>query len=69
MFRKLAGLAAVAGLFFVGTASAQIAGTAHDLSAVTGAGAEVCVVCHAPHNNQNAESRPTVEPRSVYADL
>ena len=54
MFKTLAGLAVVARLFFVGTASAQIVGTAHDLSSITGTGAEVCVVCHAPHNNQNA---------------
>jgi predicted CXXCH cytochrome family protein len=35
-----------------------IVGSAHDLRAVGGslpaAGGEICVVCHAPHNNQNA---------------
>lgn len=47
-----------AGLLFSTTASAQIAGTAHDFSdGVGGAGSdawnttgEICVVCHAPHN-------------------
>jgi len=55
MYKKLAGLLAVltAGLFWVGSASAQITGSAHDLQAeltIT----EICVVCHAPHDNQNA---------------
>ena len=53
MFRKLAGLTAVAGLFIAGTASAQITNTAHDLRGdITGL-TEICVVCHAAHNNQN----------------
>jgi predicted CXXCH cytochrome family protein len=51
MFRKLAGLTAVAGLFIAGTASAQgIDGTAHDFAAAgwntTG---EICIVCHTTH--------------------
>jgi hypothetical protein len=55
MFRKLAGLTAVAGLFVAGTASAQILNTAHDLRGdITGL-TEICIVCHAPHNNQNAQ--------------
>mgnify|MGYP001823917022 FL=1 len=49
--RKLVGLMAVAGMFFAGTASAQIANTAHDFSGDTWSGGEICVVCHAPHNN------------------
>ena len=50
MFRKLAGLTAVAGLFFAATASADtIVGSAHDFSAETWAGGEICVVCHTPH--------------------
>ena len=55
MFRKVAGLTAVAGLFVAGTASAQITGTAHDLRDNIAAETEICVVCHAPHNNQNAQ--------------
>ena len=51
MFKKLTGLALVAGLFLAGTASAQITSTAHDLRGdITGL-TEICVVCHAPHNN------------------
>jgi len=52
MIRKtLTGLAAIAGLFFAGTTSAQtIVGTDHDLSTVQGTGGEICVVCHTPHN-------------------
>jgi predicted CXXCH cytochrome family protein len=53
--KKLAGLAAIAGLFFVGTASAQstsIVGTAHDLSNEQNipTGGQICIVCHTPHN-------------------
>ena len=57
MFRKLAGLTAIAGLFIAGTASAAITGSKHDLSQEifnTSTG-EICVVCHAPHNNKNAQ--------------
>ena len=50
MFRKLAGLTAIAGLFIAGTASAQIVGSAHDFSGQGYSGGEICVVCHAPHN-------------------
>ena len=55
MFKKLTGLTAVAGLLIAGTASAQITGTAHDLRDNIAAENEICVVCHAPHNNQNAQ--------------
>ena len=55
MFRKLAGLTAVAGLFLAGTASAQIANTAHDLRGEITGLTDVCIVCHAAHNNQNAQ--------------
>ena len=49
--KKLTGLAAIAGLLFAGTLSAQtIVGTDHDLSTVQGTGGEICVVCHTPHN-------------------
>lgn len=36
-------------------ATAQIAGSAHDLSSKPYSGGEICVVCHAPHNNQNTQ--------------
>ena len=55
--KKLTGLAAIAGLFYLGTASAQtIVGTDHDLSGVQGTGGEICVVCHTPHNADTAVS-------------
>ena len=58
MFKKLAGLTAIAGLFIVGTASAAISGSAHDFSSFAfasgGSNGEICVVCHAPHENANA---------------
>lgn len=51
MFRKLAGFAVVAGLFFTGSAFAQsIVGTDHDLSGQPNTGGQVCIVCHTPHN-------------------
>jgi predicted CXXCH cytochrome family protein len=60
MFRKLAGLTAIAGLFIAGSASAAISGSAHDLRLdIFGSDAsgnvqgEICVVCHAPHDNAN----------------
>ena len=56
MFKKLAGLTAVAGLFLVGTASAQITGSAHDFSAAGAfnSGGEICIACHTTHNTQTA---------------
>jgi predicted CXXCH cytochrome family protein len=57
MFRKLAGLTAVAGLFLSGTAFAAIGSSAHDFSndfSGSGATDEICVVCHAPHDNSNS---------------
>ena len=56
MFRKLAGLTAVAGLFIAGTASAAITGTAHDLSANGYTGGEICIVCHTTHNTDTTVS-------------
>ncbi len=51
MFKKLAGLTAVAGLFLSGMASAQtIVGTDHDLSLEPNTGGQICIVCHTPHN-------------------
>ena len=60
MFRKLVGLLtiAVTGLLFSSVASAAIDGSAHDMvTDLTGTGAttEICVVCHAPHGNSNAD--------------
>jgi predicted CXXCH cytochrome family protein len=61
MLKKLTGLFAVltAGLFWAGSATAGvIAGSAHDFRDGGGDGStgwattdEICVVCHAPHNN------------------
>jgi predicted CXXCH cytochrome family protein len=48
MFRKLAGLTAVAGLFIAGTASAQITGSVHDFRPDIG-GTDLCAFCHVPH--------------------
>jgi predicted CXXCH cytochrome family protein len=57
MFRKLAGLTAVAGLFIAGTASAAVSGSAHDFSTINfssgNSTGEVCKICHAPHSNVN----------------
>ena len=53
--KKLTGLAAIAGLFFLGTASAQITNTAHDLRGEIAGLTDICIVCHAAHNNQNAQ--------------
>jgi hypothetical protein len=59
MFRKLVGLltVTVSGLFLSSAALAGIATTAHDFSGadLTGSGQtdQICVVCHAPHNNLN----------------
>jgi predicted CXXCH cytochrome family protein len=49
MFRKLAGLTAIAGLFIASSASADISGSVHDFS-VWSANGELCVVCHTPHS-------------------
>jgi predicted CXXCH cytochrome family protein len=54
MFRKLAGLTAIAGLFLTGVASAQgIAGSAHDFTQAGdfNDGGQLCVVCHTPHES------------------
>ena len=49
MFRKLAGLAAVAGLFFAGAASAQITGSVHDFTDDGIGTTDLCAFCHTPH--------------------
>ena len=55
MFRKFAGLTAVAGLFLTGIASAQgtIANSAHDFTQAGefNDGGQLCVVCHTPHES------------------
>jgi predicted CXXCH cytochrome family protein len=48
MFKKLAGLTAIAGLFIAGTASADISGSVHDFFDETGDG-NLCAFCHTPH--------------------
>ena len=59
MFRKLAGLTAIAGLFLVGTASAQtIVGSAHDFSGTGWSGGEICIACHTPHNGTVVQNAP-----------
>ena len=52
MFKKLAGLTAVAGLFFAGMASAQsIVNSDHDFSGSGWAGGQICIACHTTHNS------------------
>ena len=55
MFKKLVGLLAVvaAGIFWVSTASAEITDSTHDFRGSLSID-EICVVCHAPHENSNA---------------
>lgn len=57
MFRKLAGLTALAGLFVVGAASADITGSAHDFSGEAYTN-EICNVCHAPHAGNLVNNAP-----------
>ncbi len=53
-------------LTFTGTASAQIAGSAHDfrnraqITAVTGQGNEICKACHVPHNSVTTVGKASV---------
>jgi predicted CXXCH cytochrome family protein len=60
----LAGLACAAGLMFTGMATAQIAGTKHNLG-TTGPGPnrfggtdELCVFCHTPHGADTSAAAP-----------
>ena len=53
MFKKLAGLTVLAGLFIAGTAGAAVTGSSHDLSAEIASLDDVCSICHAPHSNVN----------------
>jgi len=47
--RVLGGLAVTC--LFATPAMSEITGTAHDFSAETWGGGEICLACHAPHNN------------------
>jgi predicted CXXCH cytochrome family protein len=49
MFRKLAGLTAVAGLFIAGTASAQILDSKHNFTAEIAGNTDLCAYCHTTH--------------------
>jgi cytochrome c551/c552 len=67
MFKKLAGLIAVVttGLLWVGTATAgTIAGSPHDFRSSANTQwvttTEICVVCHAPHNNDMGDGNATL---------
>jgi len=51
-------LTAVFGMLYMLVSGAAVAGTItgskHDLAKYTGAGAEICVVCHTPHNSDSS---------------
>jgi len=75
MFKRLVGLltVAVTGLFLSGVASADITSSAHDLGTVLSIPeTQICIVCHSPHENQNAEGNllwnhdPTVQTFTPY---
>lgn len=53
MKRFLLFTSAIALCMVAGVASAAITGSGHDFSGELWSGGEICVVCHAPHNNQN----------------
>jgi predicted CXXCH cytochrome family protein len=50
MFRKFAGLTAIAGLFIAGAASAQIQGSVHDFTDDIAGNTDLCAFCHVPHD-------------------
>lgn len=53
---RLIGVFGFAAMFgMAGAASAQITGTPHDMSGNTIGDGEICVVCHAPHDNTTAK--------------
>jgi predicted CXXCH cytochrome family protein len=47
-------LALLGGLGVCSTASAVITGSKHDFTATTWSSGQICLPCHAPHNNKNA---------------
>jgi predicted CXXCH cytochrome family protein len=49
MFRKFAGLTAIAGLFIAGAASAGVENSVHDFRAEITSNSELCGYCHVPH--------------------
>lgn len=51
----LAGLGVMA---LSGTVHATIVGSAHDLSALSGSGGDVCVFCHTPHGSDTSAPAP-----------
>jgi predicted CXXCH cytochrome family protein len=56
MFKKLAGLTAIAGLFIAGTASAQIQGSVHDFTGELTGNTDLCAFCHVPHQSDSTVS-------------
>ena len=50
---------ACAGLFITGTSRAAISGSAHDFSTNGWANGEICLPCHAPHNNNTGTNNLT----------
>lgn len=56
MRRKLitAAIAAAAAFGAMSATGATIVGSAHDFSASGWSGGQICIACHAPHNNLNA---------------
>lgn len=49
----IASLALLGSVSLCSTAFGAITGTAHDLSGSVWSKGQICIVCHAPHNNQN----------------
>jgi predicted CXXCH cytochrome family protein len=58
--KKITGLigSLVGGLACLSTAYGGIIGSAHDFSNAAWSGGEICVPCHAPHNNLDVEDAP-----------
>ncbi|MDD3813198.1 MAG: cytochrome c3 family protein [Desulfocapsaceae bacterium] len=68
----VASLVLIGGLTISSTVPAAITGSAHDFSATNWADGQICLPCHAPHNNQNATGDllwnhdPTVATYTLY---
>ncbi len=56
MKKKLlvASLVLIGGLGVCSIASAALNGSKHDFTTMSGSGGQICLPCHAPHNNKNA---------------